>query len=130
MMPEELVGLCAAWQRVLRLQDWTVRARFVRATEMDTDAPKGRSGEVCWNNKTRDATVLVLCAEDYDATHRDGYERNYDPEVTLVHELLHLYWAPLAHVIPSNSIEDRFEEQAVEALARAFVALKRGEVSW
>jgi hypothetical protein len=120
---EELVTLCAEWQRRLRLQDWTVTVRRVRSSEFAGGPHFG--GQVSFNNDKRAACIKIAEPDDYENTCNVDMERPQDMEYTLVHELLHLHVAPLNHLIKTDSIEERFEEHLVDSVARALVALKR-----
>ena len=103
------------WQRQLRLQDWDVTVRVVRWHEVD-GSPLGLC-RVRWS--TRDAEILLLDPQDYGPD-RSGSDR--DQELTLVHELLHI-------AFPGDRSDGSCSttmEQAVEATARALVALNRG----
>lgn len=120
---EELRARCDEWQRLLRLQDWTVVVKRVRASEYRDGA--SLAGRCEFNVEKRAAIVKLTEPEDYQAQANKDFEAVQDMELTLVHELLHLYFAPLNRVIARDSLEERFEENAVHALADALVGLKR-----
>lgn len=112
---ETLDELLAEWQGTLRLQDWDVEAAFRRAydlTRVDV------AGECRWvlSNKTAVIRILDPCDFDPDIC------RPQDVERTLVHELLHLHFAPFTPI----GQETYEHEQAIEAIAKALVAAKRG----
>lgn len=116
MVQPDLHDLCAEWQRELRLQDWDVVAQYRRGHAMrDPD----NQGECAWLPHKKLATIYILDPADYppDAS------RPQDVELTLVHELLHLHFAPF--VAERDSAEDIAQEVAIDQIARALVALKR-----
>ena len=106
----DLAPLLAEWQPLLRLADWDIVARYVRHLDRCT---------VSYDAKYKHASIALVDPIDWpaDATFP------YDIEKHLVHELCHLHLAPLD--IANNTPMHLHEEQAVESLARAFVALKR-----
>lgn len=116
MTQEELQALCGVWQRRLRLQDWIVEVQVVRARDMDTDGDHGNS---LWNLTSRRAIIRLLDPIDYAP---DG-QVPYDQEHTLVHELLHIYFA-LCDTKPDTP-ERTAQEQAIDSIAGALVALAR-----
>lgn len=121
----QLEACCAWWQRVLRLQDWTIVIKRVRFSACDrTLGAGGLAGQVSWNLEKKGAVIKIVDPEDYDATCNPDFERPQDMEYTVVHELLHLHFAPLSHVT-DGKLECRFEEQAVHAIALGLVSLER-----
>lgn len=117
--PKQLAAWLAKWRSILRLQDWNITAKFVRAPEF-TDL--GRLGQLSVLEKKRVAIVRIATAEDYQANPGD-FGVSYDPELALVHELCHVHFWPL-HT-KDDSPELTAEEQAVHALSCALVALDR-----
>lgn len=118
MTEHELVELCQQWQKVLRLQDWDVRARLVRWHEMRE--PCRNAGECEWSLSKKQAILRIVCPED--AGPNDHWP--HDVERTLVHELLHLHLAPLDRD-DMDPLEHTAMEQAIHAIACALVELKR-----
>lgn len=116
MSQAELEAACRYWQELLRLQHWDVVVRLARQYEMDA----GNQGECEWNLRKRMALIKVLDAADWDP--RTPWPQ--DQEQTLVHELLHLHFAPFR--AEQGTAEDTAQEQAIDAIARALVELKRG----
>lgn len=107
-MKPELAQLVARWQRDLRLLDWRLVVDYVR----DLTAPDG-------------SPVYGLCMPHVDAKRARIHIRDPetpfasdDPSVeeTLIHELLHLHFAPLSG---ATSAEIAAEEQAVWAITEA-----------
>jgi hypothetical protein len=106
----ELDALLAYWQPLLKLADWDVIVRYERHMES--------SGLCSRALDYKRATIRILDPIDWQDT-----VRVQDVEHDLVHELLHLHFAPF-HT-PNDTPMGTAEEQAVESLARAFIALKR-----
>ena len=119
MTQEDLERLLAKWQRILRLQDWDVHLRVVRRWEMHNE---DTMGECEYLLRKRCAVIRILDSADYDP----GTPWPQDQERTLVHELLHLAFAPFSRT-EAGSAEAVAEEQVIHALASALVALRRGQ---
>lgn len=124
---DELRDCCAEWQRVLGLQDWRVIVKLVRFAAYGSEQVS-KAGEVKVNNEKREALIRITDPEDYALQCDADFEKPQDMERTLVHELLHLHFAPLWHVIKGD-VENRFEEHAVNALSIALVTLKRKAIA-
>lgn len=113
-----LERMCRFWQRKLRLADWRVTIRYASGEEFGDDS----QGRNYWNDHSRTAEIWVLSPDDYNA---GNYPNNaaQDIEDTVVHELIHL------HLVAWNTdrkpAEERCQEQAIEAITGALVALKR-----
>lgn len=116
MTQEQLEALCREWQKTLRLQDWDVKVRIVRQRDMDNH---NAQGEVDWTLPKKSAAISILDPTDYPPNSWWGQ----DIERTLVHELLHLHFAPF--VEEEDGLKRVAEEQAIDCLAIALVALKR-----
>ncbi|MEW6044997.1 MAG: hypothetical protein AB1609_00710 [Bacillota bacterium] len=116
---DELTEKCRLWQRRLRLQDWDIVTKIVRADDMHSDG----QGECMWVIERKEAIIKLLDPVDYSP--RSPFEQ--DHERTLVHELLHLHFAPFT--AKDGTPEDVAQEQAIQCLAKALVALARGEAS-
>ena len=112
MTNEELQALCETWQKRLGLADWTVRARFARQYEMDRS---DITGQCRWVLSKREAVINILVEEDYPPS----LVEPYNLERTLVHELIHLHFAPFW--ADQDSLEQILQEQAIDALAKALV---------
>lgn len=119
---EQLRACCDEWQRRLRLQDWTVLIRRVRAAEYGEG--KCVAGQVEWGLAKRAAVIKITEPEDYALQCNKDFETVQDMEITVVHELLHLHTAPFT--LQQEPYESTAEEQAIDAIARALVSLKRG----
>jgi hypothetical protein len=107
----ELEKLCREWQARLYLRDWDISIAYLPEEKMD-DA----QGVCDPYPKLRRASIGILRLEDYPAE-----AAPQDVEQTLVHELLHCY----PHAARPGSVAEMFEEQGIEAAAKALVALKR-----
>lgn len=112
----DLDALLAEWQPALRLQHWTITVEYKRRL--------GASAQNRYMMLSLKSKIEIIDPIDYDA---DFCNEPQDVERSLVHELLHLHFAPIS---PDNDSPGHLhEEQAVESLARAFVALKRRTTS-
>lgn len=106
------------WQRRLFLRDWTVHLKLVR----EADVPMEARGGVGWctpciQNKV--ATIDLLHPLDYKK------EWRCDLELTLVHELLHVHYAPFEYK-DLHTLEGIGQEQSINAISLALVNMKRG----
>ncbi|MEH2384915.1 MAG: hypothetical protein V7K14_03790 [Nostoc sp.] len=104
---------CQEWQQRLGLLDWDVSVKIVSSEEIEEDA----EGRVTWviNKKTADIKLIKPEGHPFDAL------RPYDMEETLVHELLHLHFAPFNIDTGLKAIS---QEQAINAIAKALVSPK------
>lgn len=107
---------CLEWQRILKLQDWDVSIKVVPHREAE-DA----WGNVHWNFQEKIADIKLLNPAD-----QSGGMRPYCMEETLVHELLHLHFAPFN--ANSGTPEQLAQEQAINAIAHALVKLKNARL--
>ena len=115
MTEHELQALCAEWQKRLRLQDWDVKVQLARRWAMEP----GNQAECEWNLRKRIAVIRVLDSVDWNS----DTPWPQDQEQSLVHELLHLHFAPFR--AEPETPQDVAQEQAIDAIARALVELKR-----
>lgn len=113
----ELRKLCQEWQSRLRLNDWEIKLFISR--ERDMIRP-GLQGENTWEIKNKSAIIKILDPIDYPP----DVLWEQDMEKTLVHELLHLHFAPFDKY-EEDSMEGIAIEQAIDAIAKALVTLKR-----
>lgn len=104
------------WQWELRLQDWRVIASWVHPNELAGDNPHGR---IEWNIQSKEAEIRI-CSPGSRAPE---FGRSYDPEATLVHELLHLHFAPFN--AEDGTPADNAQEQAINCIADALVKARR-----
>lgn len=116
---EELRARCFEWQKVLKLQDWIISVFVFR--ERDFSDP-GRAAEIIMQLPKRMATIRILDPLDYPS----NLVELQDMELALVHELLHLHFLPLRENGDIEGLHHVMEEQAIEAISRGLVFLKRG----
>lgn len=116
--PEELDGLLAEWKRILRLEDWDIKAKICRGNGLNM--PEGTQGRCEWTEKRKEAFIKLMDPTDWDSTCM--YPQ--DMEVTLVHELIHLHCAPF-DTFKESTPEDTAMEQMIVRLSQALVGLKR-----
>ena len=119
MTQDKLEALCREWQFRLGLTEWKVQVKLRRHYEM---SEKGSWGECEWNAVRRTARISILDPADADP---NGI-LPYDPEETLVHELLHLHAASFAGHIERDSYQYHLMEHAIDSIAAALISLKRG----
>lgn len=116
----ELHKQLAYWQRMLYLQDWTIELRIVRQWEM---ADSGTIAQCEWYIQRKDAIIKILHHADLPGVaHRfiKGEECDYD--ISLVHELLHLHFAPF-----HREEDETAHEQAINSISRGMVKAWREE---
>lgn len=104
-----LARLMRKWQKILRLQDWTIRIDYATPGDMHEEAA---IGQVHWSLLTRTATVKIVP----EAMWSELARTSCTTEGVVVHELLHVVLAPTD--IPDE--RKREHEQAVNALEEAF----------
>jgi len=108
----------AYWQKVLFLQDWTVELRMCRSWEMSDPSSLA---ECHWFIQRKDAIIRMLVQSDLAGVSDrflNGEAADYD--ISLVHELLHLHFAPM-----HREEDETFHEQAINAISRGFVKVWR-----
>ena len=107
----DVQAICRIWQARLRLQDWDIHCQLVRGFRL-TEA----IAEVETSDTKRTAWIRVMNPADY---HPD-FLLPYDPERSVVHELLHIVLRPIA-----QEAETLAEEQVVHLLSGTLVSLYR-----
>ena len=107
------------WQSRLKLQEWNISVVMARASELK---PK-TLGNIHWDSDKKTATISVLDPADYRIPAAEMYD---DMEFTVVHELIHLEFAPVLSDVTRNSASRREEEHAVNQMADALLKLQRG----
>jgi hypothetical protein len=113
---EELNKLTLDWKKLLGISDWETNVILSRENKMPV---KGAACcQYCFDRKTAD--VYILDSIDYE----DFPKWPQDMEQSLVHELLHLRFAPWDKKC-KKGLELSWMEQTVDALAKAFVIVKR-----
>jgi len=102
------------WQKRLNLESWNITVQVARTTEL-----KPRTlGNIHWDAEKKKAVIKVLDPADYTMALP---EMLADLEFTVVHELIHLELSSL----PRSEASRSEEEQAVNQIARALLALDR-----
>ena len=114
---EKLRERCKEGQERLGLQSWNVKTGIYR--ERNFCGPE-RQGENEYNLATGTSLIRILDPVDYPES-----KFKQDMEVTLVHELLHLVFAPFEPDEDSKELEQKFMERAICQLSGALVKLKR-----
>ena len=76
------------WQKRLGLEEWSLRLRVVRQSQIDPDS----WGASEWNPDSKTAIISVLDPRDYNLK---GADLKLDMECTIVHELVHIQVSPL-----------------------------------
>lgn len=115
-----MVDLATEWQGVLRLADWDIDVSILGVDSL------GLSFGVCRTvlEQKQYAHVELLDPADYEYD-GDDIER-YDPEVTIVHELLHVFTARiLAQPTKRGTKHDIVAEQLAHQVSRTLVKQKR-----
>lgn len=115
---DELRQLCAEWQKILRLQDWDV---VVQISRRDDTFGNSTMGQVRFNLELKQALIKIIDPIDYPT----NVIYPQDMETTLVHELLHLHFAPFD--AENDTPAEIAQEQAIEAISKGLVALKRSK---
>jgi len=114
----EAAAMCSWYQGVLRLRDWRVEV----VISSKRDMPAKVQAKIDWNLLRKTATIRLMRPWDY---RRSGFKGAQDMELDIVHELCHLHLAPLG--VDPDSAEDTAQEQAIEAISEACVALVRAK---
>ena len=117
----KLDDLRREWQNRLKLRDWKIKIQIVDLALLKdltkTDWPVGGCETF---PEAKEARIYILRQEDWGD---DTRERAANVEDTIVHELLHIHFAPFEASEPGMMLH---QEQAIEALTAAFLSLKRG----
>jgi len=108
------------WQKRLKLQDWNIAVVMSRAGELK---PK-TLGNIHWDLDKKTATIRVLDPADYRLPFKEMLK---DMEFTVVHELIHLNFAPVVSEFSRSDANRREEEHSVNDMADALLKLDRGQ---
>lgn len=115
MSNAQLQKLLVKWQKRLRLQDWDVTVNFHTKEEMC-----GNLGDNFYDWANGTATIRLLRPQDNVET----IKNNSNPEVTLVHELLHILMVPITIKMGTKKGWLKiFEENTIEKMAKALVGV-------
>lgn len=123
MTEKQLKDRCAHWQKVLRLQDWRIDARFATSDEL---AHQGDGGICELHQDSKIATIRILPEDAYNPHSHMSQAFPQDVELTLVHELVHIHFDKVMDP-DAEEHEEVMQEQAIQFVAEALVALSRGE---
>lgn len=106
------------WQEKLRLQDWLIEVSVKRGRDMLEESVAC----INWALGKKMATISILDPVDYPPNSMGSRDMEND----LVHELLHLHFAPINdHFSDDNNIYTTFEEQAIESIAFGLIEAER-----
>lgn len=108
---ENLQAYVKYWQKRLNLENWKIMVNFYR--EHDFEHPRCR-GENSYNITTGESLIKILDPQDYP---KGTFEQNI--EKTLVHELLHLHFAPFE---PEENLAHDLWERCIVEMATALTA--------
>lgn len=119
---DQLRARARYYQGVMRLEDWTIELRVLRSYDMPAS---GIAGEARPLLEKQLAIISILDPRDYDPAcmpDRINVAGNYDPEITLIHELAHLYTAPFEP--EHGTLEHKALEFAVHRISAAIYTLE------
>lgn len=114
---KELEELCDEWKKILRLEHYDINVTLAKAKDFAGD---DNEGEIDYILEKGNAAIRILDASDYPET-----SFKQDMEATLVHELLHLYFAPFRPDKEENDLAFCFWERTIDDLSKVLVNLKR-----
>lgn len=107
------------WQRRLNLEDWKIALVMARTADL---RPK-TLGNIHWDLEKKAAILHVLDPADYRLPWNEMLD---DIEFTVVHELIHLGFAPVLSDLQRSDANRREEEHTVNHMAAALLKLDRG----
>jgi hypothetical protein len=119
---QQATNLCAYWQKILRIQDWHVEVRIIRAVEFHLAES---AGEVHTFGLKRRAIIHLLHQDDWKLGNKGIFARPPDHEYTLIHELLHIVMHDVTPAYEKDSPKYDAEERAIYQLACALLELHR-----
>lgn len=112
----KLEALLAKWQKILRLSDWDIEAVFAPYHKI----MEGCMAQITPNHFHKRAEIRIMCEADFENA---GFlTAVFDPERSIVHELLHIH---LATANPKRKEDSLEEEQTVNTLTKALLYLDR-----
>lgn len=110
----------AFYQQHLRLCDWQIAIQIVKKADGLNHA---YAADVDFRVYKKTALIRLMCEEDYDVS-----DVPQDHEFSVVHELVHLHYAPLEPLLEKCSpLSDVMLEQSVNALAGAIISMRRNQ---
>lgn len=102
----QLIERTIYWSKLLQVSDWFISVGICSAEEMG----KGVNGTNEISFPTNECVIRLVNPSEYSDW------GNYDMELVLVHELLHLVINP-----HTGKVSDSYEERAINQIARALV---------
>jgi hypothetical protein len=117
----KLTSIKREWQKLLRLQDWKIKIRFATDEELEEATGVEAVGACHSSPETREAQILIA-----DVSVLEEGDRQRDVENTIVHELLHVHFAPFQSDHEAVKLQ---HEQAIEPITDALLKLKRKNVT-
>ena len=121
-------GLVHEWVTRLGISDWDisvtsdVTVEYLKSLVDGSDA----AGAIQWSSLNKKARIFILSEEEFAKLDENNkWISEYDYELTLVHELLHIKFAPLWDNFDNQFTADWFHQQGIEDMAKALVELKR-----
>ena len=120
MKNNQLQALTKKWQKILRLQDWTISVFFACTTKSSSGEWDLGNCECSPYRKTADINILAPKLWK-DNSRTPGYRGlNKEIELTLIHEMIHCHFQFLK--MPKERSQDELIlENGVESLAVAFL---------
>jgi len=120
---ERMHQLCENWREALNLKDWAVNLQIVGHGILRV----GAMGDCNMVVNKKYATIRLLSAQLYPAMRAAGArleaDDEFEQERCLVHELMHLHYAPLDSMIGNDSVAEVILEQAISSVDRVIVEL-------
>ena len=121
---ERLKSDLAYWQRQLRLDHMDIKIRWFAEDEDNGDIGKMYPGDFAYQ-------ITLAIRDPSDLPKRNMKSFAHDPEVTLLHELLHVAAMPWANnkkveEIMEDEVIQRHFEISLDATAEALVRARRG----
>lgn len=105
------------WQDRLGLSDW--RIKLYEECSPNDMVSMNVAGETEWTESNKTAAIRIISKKDYG-----NRIVPFNPEKTLVHELLHLKFCLIGE--SGNDLQDRVVHQLVDDMARALIDAKYG----
>ena len=106
------------WQDRLNLEDWNISLVMSHPSNLR----RGTLGNVRWDVDQKTAVIRVLDASEYQKPFVVALK---DMEFTVVHELIHLNFAPVVSDFQRSDANRREEEHAVNHMADALLKMDR-----
>jgi hypothetical protein len=108
-------ALLREWQDESKLRDWTILLEIRSSIELKD------IGDVNVTEEKRCAYIRMMDHRDHACQEE---MEPYDMETTLVHEMLHVAFAPFSNC-EKGSHQHMIQEQSIDAIAKLLVGMKR-----